>query len=73
MQASYLLKIENKSQGENNDVPGNNESQSKGPYKRTDAIMGQSKVHSDIPGPVWQSRYITLSHHAGIRFFSPES
>jgi len=54
-------------------VPRNNGFQSKGPYKRTDPIMGQSKSHSDIPGPVRQSRYITLSHQAGIRFFSPES
>lgn len=36
--------------------------------------MGQSKPHSetvDVQGRL--SRYITLSHQAGILFFSPES
>ena len=37
-----------------------------------DETIGHSKLHSDT-GPHLLSRYITQSHHAGIRFFSPES
>lgn len=41
-------------------------------YCTIDDTTGHSKLHSDVVvGRV--SRYMTLSHHAGILFFSPES
>lgn len=41
-------------------------------YCNTEDTTGQSKLHEDTE-PERLSRYIILSHHAGMRFFSPES
>jgi hypothetical protein len=41
-------------------------------YCKIDDTTGQSKLHSET-GAGRVSRYIILSHQAGIRFFSPES
>lgn len=41
-------------------------------YSTMDATTGQSKLHSESEDDRL-SRYNTLSHQAGIRFFSPES
>jgi len=72
MQASYLSngfsddklqptrKTENKSNGD------------QVTYCKIDATTGQSKLQSEA-GATRVSRYIILSHQAGIRFFSPES
>lgn len=41
-------------------------------YITVDITTGHCKLHSEN-GLDWLSLYITLSHHAGILFFSPES